>query len=215
MLSGRSAKCLARRCCGLLEGLGPKVGSVCLAGTQPLAVCPALVSTMVRMAPAPSLLQWGSMRSHAQRSCADGLGHSLCAVQFPRPPPGSTIYDTLENSVCPKHPFGWMLVHGMSKQRPDVAFELCWPWCSPRGIQCCALAVGGGPSGFTPGCPVVQYESTMMGLLRVKGMAALEVKFLDRCWTNCSEGALQVHVRQSRMRVWGAKMIRHRRSPQL
>jgi len=50
-----------------------------------------------------------------------------------------------------------------------------------------------------------------MGLLEVKGIAALEVKFLDRCQTNSSEGALQVHVRRSRMRVWGAKMIRHRR----
>ena len=46
-----------------------------------------------------------------------------------------------------------------------------------------------------------------------KGIAAPEVKFLDRRRTNCSEGVLQVRVRRSRMRVWGAKMIRHRRSP--
>ena len=58
-------------------------------------------------------------------------------------------------------------------------------------------------------------QSSMMGHLRVKDTAALEVKFLDRCMINSSEGALQVLVRRSRMRVWGAKMIRHRRSPQL
>ena len=61
----------------------------------------------------------------------------------------------------------------------------------------------------------LQYLSATMGLLGVKDMAAPEVKFLDRCQINCSEGALQVHVRRSRMRVWGAKMIRHRRSPRL
>ena len=54
-----------------------------------------------------------------------------------------------------------------------------------------------------------------MGLLRVEDIAAPEVKFLDRCGINCSEGALQVCVRRSRMRAWGAKMIRHRRSPEL
>jgi len=52
-----------------------------------------------------------------------------------------------------------------------------------------------------------------MGSLRVKDITAPEVKFLDRCEINCSEGVLQVRVRRSRMRVWGAKMIRHRRSP--
>lgn len=55
----------------------------------------------------------------------------------------------------------------------------------------------------------------MMGLLRVEGIGAPEVKFLDRCKTNCSEGVLQEHVRRSRMRARGAKMIRHHRSPTL
>jgi len=52
------------------------------------------------------------------------------------------------------------------------------------------------------------------GRFGVEGMAAPEVKFLDRCQTHSSEGVLQVRVRRSRMRVWGAKTIRHRRSPQ-
>jgi len=48
---------------------------------------------------------------------------------------------------------------------------------------------------------------------RVKDTATPEVKFLDRCEINSSEGVLQACVRRSRMRVRGTKMIRHRRSP--
>jgi hypothetical protein len=59
------------------------------------------------------------------------------------------------------------------------------------------------------------FRPQMMGMLRVKPIATPEVKFLDRCKRDSSEGVLQVHVRRSRMRVWGAKMIRHRRSPRL
>ncbi len=95
--------------------------------------------------------------------------------------------------------------------------ELCWPWSPSRGmwwlspgwaraLPCC------GDSCSASGC---SHRPKTMGLLRVEGIATPEVKFLDRCTTNCSEGVLQVHVRRSRMKVWGAKMIRHRRSPQL
>jgi len=38
-----------------------------------------------------------------------------------------------------------------------------------------------------------------MGLLGVKGIAAPEVKFLDRRKTTGGKGALQVQVRRSRM----------------
>jgi len=65
--------------------------------------------------------------------------------------------------------------------------------------------------GLVPGCgtcpratstvQVVCHQTDMMEVLRVEGIVAPEVKFLDRCKTNCSEGALQVHVRLSRMRV--------------
>lgn len=58
-----------------------------------------------------------------------------------------------------------------------------------------------------------RYRSAMTGLLDVKDISAPEVKFLDRRRINGGEGALQVHVHRSRTRVWGAKMIRHRRSP--
>jgi hypothetical protein len=53
----------------------------------------------------------------------------------------------------------------------------------------------------------------MMGAFGVMGIETLEVKFLDRFGISCSEGVLQGHVRRSRTRVWGAKMIRYRRSP--
>lgn len=53
----------------------------------------------------------------------------------------------------------------------------------------------------------------MMEPSRVKDTATPEVKFLDRCLVHSGEGVLPACVRRSRMRVWGAKMIRHRRSP--
>jgi len=108
--------------------------------------------------------------------------------------------------------------------------ELCWPWCSSRGTWChdwrsllvpSLHLVAARKSGLpwrgvgVAGSFQLWYRSASMGLLGVKDTAAPEVKFLDRCKINCSEGALQVHVRRSRMRVWGAKMIRHRRSPRL
>ena len=48
---------------------------------------------------------------------------------------------------------------------------------------------------------------------RAMRIGATEVKFLDRCGTSGSEGALLDRIRQSRTRVWGSKMIRYRRSP--
>ena len=58
-------------------------------------------------------------------------------------------------------------------------------------------------------------QPAMMGPLRVEGIVAPEVKFLDRRKTSGGEGVLHVRVRRSRMRVRGTKMIRHRRSPAL
>ena len=76
--------------------------------------------------------------------------------------------------------------------------------------------------GLPPGCvlapamvtaQVGSHQTDMMEEFRVEDTAAPEVKFLDRCKINCSEGVLQELIRRSRMRVWGTKMIRHRRSP--
>jgi len=36
-------------------------------------------------------------------------------------------------SVLKATSLGWMSIHGMTKHRPDVALELCWPWCSSQG----------------------------------------------------------------------------------
>ena len=105
------------------------------------------------------------------------------------------------------------------------SIDLMWLWsCAGLGAHpgergACPLAMQAQvtPCNWVPNCVawVFMHRSAMMGLLEVKGIAAPEVKFLDRSKTNCCEGALQVHVHRSRMRVWGAKMIRHRRSPQL
>ena len=70
-----------------------------------------------------------------------------------------------------------------------------------------------GLASATAYAQVGSHQPDMMEEFRVEDTAAPEVKFLDRCKINCSEGVLQELVRRSRMRVWGTKMIRHRRSP--
>jgi hypothetical protein len=116
-----------------------------------------------------------------------------------------------------------MPIQRMSRHRPSVALELCWPWGplwatwwvfprvqrrtrSPLRPRAWGVAVLPVPVACT-------HRSQPMGPFGVKDMGAPEVKFLDRCQIHGSEGVLQVHVRRSRMRVRGAKMIRHRRSP--
>ena len=96
---------------------------------------------------------------------------------------------------------GWMPVHGMSQYRPNVALELCWPWCPMTGNMVLSPAARGlCPRGYVvPVWSGGQYQSSVMGMLRVKGIATLEVKFLDRCKTNSGKGVLQEHVRRSRM----------------
>ena len=116
---------------------------------------------------------------------------------------------------------GWMPVHGMAKHRPDVAVRCC----AGLGAQPGELGAHrpAGPARHTHSVVtaasrdrgVDAYPPSVRGLLGVKDIAAPEVKFLDRCKINCSEGVLHLPVRRSRMRVWGAKMIRHRRSPPL
>jgi len=78
--------------------------------------------------------------------CLTVRGHRPARCYLPGPPPESTINVTVENSVCPKHPCGCMPVHGMSKHRPDVAYELCWPWCPFGGMRCWALVVPASPA---------------------------------------------------------------------
>lgn len=157
--------------------------------------------------------------SHSKHVCLTLGGHGPVPCTTLCPPPGSASAVTLENSVCSKQPMA---------ECPSMecqSIDLMWLW------SCAGLGAHTGQCGICPPVPCWGHPrpvahstavlvgtctvSTMMGLLWVKGIEALEVKFLDRCKTNCSEGALQVHVCRSRMRVWGAKMIRHRRSPQL
>lgn len=93
------------------------------------------------------------------------------------------------------------------------------PGQGPRAGAVCRVPFPSGwaphrsfPTGFLPH-QRWRHLPDMMGSLRVKGTAAPEVKFLDRCKTNSSAGVLQGRVRRSRARAWGSKMIRHRRSP--
>jgi len=135
--------------------------------------------------------------------CLTPRGHRLHAVHSPSPPPGSTISDTVENSVCSKQPLRlnarpW----NVKASTICLAVELCWPWCPDWGTWPWPQWHTGTPpfSGrCSPGLLVGRCHSSMMGWLGVEGIATPEVKFLDRCKTTCSEGVLQVPVRRSRM----------------
>ena len=93
---------------------------------------------------------------------------------------------------------------------------------SETGVCGCVVGCDGGVVGVSPtgrgwgqwkGGP--RRRSPARGPLGAQGTATPEVKFSDRRLTHGGAGVLQVRVRRSRMRVWGAKTIRHRRSPPL
>lgn len=134
------------------------------------------------------------------------------------------IADTMENSVCSTHPVLAeclsMECHSIDRTGRGVVLALVpvqGKRVPSRWLR--ARAVGSPPWGSPLGAPGFlpslwwRHLPDMMGSLRVKGTAAPEVKFLDRCKTNSGAGVLQGRVRRSRARAWGSKMIRHRRSP--
>ena len=134
------------------------------------------------------------------------------------PQPEPTGRASLENSVCSKHPDCWLDVPPWNGKASTGLWQksCARPWCPGWTIWACfldwkptALVVG---THFQTKLGRTQPE--MMRVLRVKGTAALEVKFSDRCKTHGSEGVLQEHVCRSRTKVLGAKMIRHRCSQQ-
>ena len=183
---------------------------------QPSVVCPwAHLSLLtVRTAPAKSLLHCRPRWLMPPTLATDIKGAWPCATaEHPvhhRSPPLLTPWKTqcaqsiLLTAECPS-----MECRGIDRVRH-------WS-CAGLGAH------SGQPGGCTHGAKLrshlriprvnCTHRSQPMGLFGVKGIGAPEVKFLDRCETHCSEGVLQVHVRRSRMRVRGAKMIRHRRSP--
>ena len=59
------------------------------------------------------------------------------------------------------------------------------------------------------------FLSGLSGAIGVVSTAVLVVKYLDHSKTNDSEGILPGCFHESRTRVWGSKMIRYRRSPEL
>lgn len=106
---------------GPLRGPSPWPG-----WSQPSTVCSGTRSARwCRMAPAPSLLQWGSMRSCTERLCVDvnGGARPPCAVQLkPSVHHRSPLSQTPWKTQCAQSvPLGWMPVHGMSQHRPDVS----------------------------------------------------------------------------------------------
>ena len=154
------------------------------------------------MAPAPSLLQWGSMRLCNQRLCVDVLRAWPSVMQFLRSTTGvhchwhrgklsvlkaSSWLDVRPWNAKASTGYGYGVVLALVPISENVAQStVAWRYC-------CQLA--GGATQVSVGL----CQSSTMGLLGVKGITTPEVKFLDRCETNCSEGVLQVHVRRSRM----------------
>ena len=194
-----------------------------LAGTQPLAVCPCSrdLEGENLNAPAQRPLQWGPRRLHSCSMSGRQKGSPVPEWTAPCPPPESTLRATLDNSVCFKRP----VLAGCSSMEWQ-GIDRTWQQ-SCAGLGACSWTMWARPlalrlrhRGLVRGCRPARasqggFRPQMMGMLRVKPIATPEVKFLDRCKRSSSEGVLQVHVRRSRMRVWGAKMIRHRRSPRL
>ncbi len=95
------------------------------------------------MAPATSLLQWGSTRVCTQRLHGHCGGHGLapCSLTSGPPPEPTVRCHRGKLSVLNASDLGWMLVHGMSRHRPLAASQLCWPWCSSRRMWCRPPAV--------------------------------------------------------------------------
>ena len=157
-------------------------------------------------------------------------GGCVASVPAHRRPPvplqEPTIGDTVENSVCSKQPvlaeclsMGCQSIDQMwpcescagpwsPLQWRTWCVSLCTPAVVPRGHPLRMSRRGRVGGGKT-------HRPETRGPFGVTDTATPEVKFLDRCLINCSEGVLQACVRRSRTRVWGAKMIRHRRSPTL
>jgi len=191
-------------------------------GQNPQRYAPAPASMMVRM----PLLKVPFTGGQGGRCCQRQLGHSCGQGPVPWSQPHV-------------HPWGPLSLTPWKTQRAQSSLGL-WLECPSmechsidlaRHWSCAGLGARSGqcgawflvqPEGPVPlvgswsllgGLSKHGHRPETMGSLRVKDITAPEVKFLDRCEINSSEGVLQVRVRRSRMRVWGAKMIRHRRSP--
>lgn len=212
---------------GLLGGRWPQGRSACLRTCtgprrllelNPRQYVPAPAFLMVRtLAPAQRPLQWDPRRLHSR--CMSGRSESLVPAIRLGPPPESTIVATLDNSVCLKRPVlagcSSMELRSIDRMFGNRVVLALAPVLDNVGLS---PVLGRYAIGFVcgrPGLGAVQgsFRPQMMEMLRVRAIATPEVKFLDRCKSNRSEGVMQVHVRRSRMRVWVAKMIRHRRSP--
>ena len=72
-----------------------------------------------------------------------------------------------------------------------------------------AIRSGGGLHQAARRCWL---STAVMGLFVVMDIDTPEVKFSDRARISCGKGVPLEHVRRSRTRLWGVKMIRYNRS---
>ena len=112
---------------------------------------------------------------------------------------------------------GWQRI-----DRVDTSV-ICWPQSSLRGnaapVPPSPLAMRGPwhpqrdrVHAMHHGVGVAWRRPEEMGPFGALDIGTPEVKFLDRFGIAQGGGILPEHVRRSRTRVWGAKMIRYRRS---
>ena len=201
-------------------------GSGCPWNSTPsgMFLCPSFTPMMVRTALARSPLQWRLRRCCTPNACVRpsqtrGLspGPSFCCRPTTRAhhrshPGKLSVLNASALAGCPS--MEWQSIDQMWQSDVVLALVPNLGNLVPVAPQPSVANPFSGPCHLL-GFGVDWYPTSMRGLLGVKDIAAPEVKFLDRCKINCSEGVLHLPVRRSRMRVWGAKMIRHRRSPPL
>jgi len=108
-----------------------------------------------------------------------------------------------------------MIQRGMAKDRPYVDTAVLLSLRVRKGQRSAgaprwpeAIRSGGGLHRAAGRCWL---WTAVMGLFVVMDIDTPEVKFSDRCGINCGKGVPLEHVRRSRTRVWGAKMIRYHR----
>lgn len=113
-------------------GFRPRVG----VGKTPggMLLHPPSLLAMVRSAPAESPLHWGSPAGSPRKQVCDN--HRRTGAPAPgtlcnRPSTSGVHHHRHRGKLSvlqASNLLGWMLLHGMSRHRPSVALELCWPW---------------------------------------------------------------------------------------
>ena len=78
--------------------------------------------------------QGGFNNQHVWRHQGDVAScHAATPVHHRSPP----LLSPWKTQCAQSIQIDWMSIHGMSKHRPSVAMELCWPWSSLWRMWCC------------------------------------------------------------------------------